>query len=83
MPEGDTVFRPARTLQRALAGRTVTRVESVFPQLTRTEGDRAVRGRVIDRVTARGTHLLIWFSGGLVLRTHMRMHGSWHVYRVW
>jgi endonuclease-8 len=21
------------------------------------------------------------FSGGLVLRTHMRMHGSWHIYR--
>lgn len=81
MPEGDTVFRTARTLQKALAGRTVTRFESVFPQLTRVDSHQAVRGRVIDRVTARGKHLLIWFSGDLVLRTHMRMHGSWHVYR--
>jgi len=32
-------------------------------------------------VEARGKHLLIWLSGDLVLRTHMRMHGSWHVYR--
>jgi endonuclease-8 len=36
---------------------------------------------VIDRVTARGKHVLIWFSGDLVLRTHLRMHGSWHLYR--
>jgi endonuclease-8 len=28
-----------------------------------------------------GKHLLMHFSGGLVLRTHMRMHGSWHIYR--
>jgi endonuclease-8 len=81
MPEGDTVFRTARTLNRALAGRTVTRFESVFARLTRVEADAGVRGRVVDRVTARGKHLLIWLSGDLVLRTHFRMHGSWHVYR--
>src|SRR5687767_10460511 len=81
MPEGDTIFRAARTLQRALAGRTVTRFESVFPRLTRVDDDAPIRGRTIDRVEARGKHLLIWFSGDLVLRTHMRMHGSWHIYR--
>jgi endonuclease-8 len=32
-------------------------------------------------VDARGKHLLIWFSGDLVLRTHMRMNGTWHIYR--
>jgi endonuclease-8 len=36
---------------------------------------------VIERVESRGKHLLMWLSGGLVLRTHMRMKGSWHVYR--
>jgi endonuclease-8 len=40
-----------------------------------------VRGRTVERVEARGKHLLIWFSGDLVLRTHMRMNGSWHIYR--
>ena len=35
MPEGDTIFRAARTLNRALAGHVVTRFESVFPHLTR------------------------------------------------
>lgn len=81
MPEGDSIFRAARTLQRALAGRTVTRFESVFPRLTRINDDRPLRGRTIERVEARGKHLLIWFSGDLVLRTHMRMNGSWHIYR--
>jgi endonuclease VIII len=81
VPEGDTIFRAARTLQRALAGRTVTRFESVFPALTRVDADTPLRGRTIERVEARGKHLLIWFSGALVLRTHMRMHGSWHIYR--
>jgi len=81
MPEGDTIFRAARTLHRALAGRTVTRFESVFPRLTRIDHDAPLRGRTVDSVEARGKHLLIHFSGNLVLRTHMRMHGSWHIYR--
>ena len=81
MPEGDTIFRAARTLHQALAGRTVTGFQSVFPRLTRIDEDLRVRGRVIDRVESRGKHLLIYFEGGLILRTHMRMHGSWHIYR--
>ena len=32
-------------------------------------------------VEAVGKHLHIGFSGGLVLATHMRMTGSWHLYR--
>jgi endonuclease-8 len=81
VPEGDTIFRAARTLDRALAGRTVTRFDSVFSKLARANDDLRMAGRTIERVDARGKHLLIWFSGDLVLRTHMRMHGSWHIYR--
>jgi endonuclease-8 len=81
MPEGDTIFRAARALNRALAGRTVTRFESVFPHLTRVDHDQPLRGRIVERVESRGKHLLMWLSGGLVLRTHMRMNGSWHLYR--
>jgi endonuclease-8 len=81
VPEGDSIFRAARGLERALAGRTVSRFESVFPRLTNRLEDRPVVGAIVDRVEARGKHLLIWFSNGLVLRTHMRMHGSWHIYR--
>ena len=77
MPEGDTIHRAARTLHAALAGRTITRFETVFPQLARIE----VTGRVMEKVDAAGKNLLMHFSGDLHLRTHMRMNGSWHIYR--
>lgn len=81
MPEGDTIHRAAAALQRALAGRTVVRFESVFPRLTRVDVDAPIAGRTIERVSALGKHLLMWFSGDIVLRTHMRMNGAWHLYR--
>jgi endonuclease-8 len=81
MPEGDTIFRAARTLHRALAGGVVTQFESVYPQLTRIDDDTAIVGRTVEAVESLGKHLLMRFSGDLVLRTHMRMSGSWHVYR--
>ena len=81
MPEGDTIFRAARTLHRALAGKPVVRFESVFPALTRVHDDTPLTGQTVESVSAAGKHLLMRFSGGLVLRTHMRMNGSWHIYR--
>jgi len=81
MPEGDAIFRTARTLHRALAGREVTRFESVLPALTRVHDQTPITGRTVDGVSAAGKHVLIRFSGDLVLRTHMRMNGSWHIYR--
>jgi endonuclease-8 len=81
MPEGDSIFRAARTLHRALAGSAVTRFESVFPALNRIDQDHPLAGRTIESVAARGKHLLMTFSGDLILRTHMKMSGSWHIYR--
>jgi endonuclease-8 len=81
MPEGDTILRAARAMDQALAGDVVTRFESVYPALTRVAEDRPLVGRTIAGVSARGKHLLMAFSGDLVLRTHMRMNGSWHLYR--
>lgn len=81
MPEGDTIYRAARTLNRALAGDVVQRFESVLPALTRVHEDAPITGRVVESVAASGKHVLMRFSGGLVLRTHMRMNGSWHIYR--
>ena len=80
MPEGDTIFRAAATIHRVLSGKEVTRFESVYPALTRVADDRPIVGRTIESVSARGKHLLIAFSGDLILRTHMRMNGSWHIY---
>ncbi len=80
MPEGDTIFRSAAAQQAALAGRTVTDVRTVVPQVRRLVPERLV-GQTIREVQARGKHLLHWFEpSGLALHSHMRMTGSWHLY---
>ena len=81
MPEGDTIFRAARTLQRAIGGQVVTGFESVLPKLTRVDFDSSVVGRTVEKVEAQGKWLLMHFSGDLILLTHMLMSGSWHIYR--
>jgi endonuclease-8 len=81
MAEGDTIFRAARTLHKALGGQKVTRFESVFPGVNRIADDHPIVGRTVDSVVSRGKHILLTFSGDLILHTHMRMNGSWHIYR--
>jgi endonuclease-8 len=81
VPEGDTIFRAAITLNRALAGQTVTRFETVLPHLQRVHDDVPVTGRRIESVTASGKWTAMRFSGDLILLTHMLMSGSWHIYR--
>jgi endonuclease-8 len=77
MPEGDTLFQTASRLRPELVGAELRRVEL-----------RGIRGmdrlRVGDRVTSvesRGKYLEIEVERGFVLRTHLRMTGSWHLYR--
>lgn len=76
MPEGDTIFMAAARLRGALVGRPITSfvAKTLRPQLD-------LKGRAVESVEARGKNLLIHFEGRLVLYTHMRMSGSWHVYR--
>jgi endonuclease-8 len=81
VPEGDTIFRAARTLNKALAGRQIKRFESAFPRLTRIHENNPITGRTIESVVARGKWIEMTLSGGLVLVTHMLMNGSWHIYR--
>ena len=81
MPEGDTIFRAAATLDRALKGRTVVRFQTGYAQLAAVDDQSPIAGRTVEGVEAQGKHLLMRFSGGLTLRTHMRMNGSWHIYR--
>lgn len=81
MPEGDTIYRAARTMQVALGGQLVTRFETALAPLARVDDQQPLAGRTIEQVRPEGKHLLIDFSGDLHLRTHMRMNGSWHLYR--
>jgi endonuclease VIII len=77
MPEGDTLFRTAAGLRPHLVGRVVTAVRARVP------GPRVERvvGATVTAVDAVGKNLLIRFGNGLELRTHLRMHGTWHRYR--
>lgn len=81
MPEGDTIYRAARALAKALEGKTVTGFETGLAPLARVNDDTPLVGRVIERVEPRGKWCLIYFSGDLILVTHMLMSGSWHLYR--
>lgn len=87
MPEGDTIYRTATVLQRVLQGKRVTGFETTVAQVAAAIARQPVVGRVIAEVVPRGKHLLIVLrdsdagpGADLVLHTHMRMTGSWHVY---
>lgn len=81
MPEGDMIYRSARTLNNALAGKIVTDFETTVARLVTVNDDTPLAGRAVERVQARGKWCLIYFAGDLILATHMRMSGSWHLYR--
>ncbi|MCD9624800.1 DNA-formamidopyrimidine glycosylase family protein [Rhabdothermincola salaria] len=76
MPEGDTIHRTAARLRPALEGRALVRMEA-----RRLPPPLPGPGTVVTSVGAEGKHLLIAFDDGWVLQTHMRMTGSWHLYR--
>jgi endonuclease-8 len=77
VPEGDTIFRAATTLRKWLLDQKVTKATTKVPGLQL----QRVVGTTVTEVTPKAKHLLIRFSNGLVLHTHMRMTGSWHLYR--
>lgn len=82
MPEGDTIYRAARALQRAIGGKLVTGFDTGLAPLARVNDDTPLAGRTVEKVEARGKWCLIHFSGDLILVTHMLMSGSWHLYRI-
>src|SRR5437588_2296753 len=85
MPEGDTLFRIAAGLRRALVGETVVEARARPGPLLRHVPDLSgLAGLCVRAVESRGKHLLITFGEGdqrRTLRTHLRMSGSWRLYR--
>lgn len=78
MPEGDTIHRVANRLRPVLVGRPVVRFEAPRAAGVVPPPDP---GTTVTGVEAVGKHLLVHFDGGTTLRTHLRMSGSWHLYR--
>ena len=77
MPEGDSVYRLARRLDRQLLGRTLTRCDFRTPRLATSD----LAGRRVEEHDTHGKHLLTRFSGDVTLHSHLRMDGEWSVTR--
>ena len=75
MPEGDSVWRAARRLDRGLAGHRLVRSDFRVPQHAGVD----LSGQRVVGTSTHGKHLLMRFDGGLTLHTHLRMDGSWTV----
>ncbi|MBM4378273.1 MAG: Fpg/Nei family DNA glycosylase [Deltaproteobacteria bacterium] len=79
MPEGDTLHRTARVVGAALEGGRILAAEVDGRRARFGTGD--LMGRTVLRVEARGKNLLLFLDDRQVLWSHLRMTGSWHVYR--
>jgi endonuclease-8 len=77
VPEGDTVLRAARLLDRSLSGRVLTRTDFRVPQHATAD----LSGATVTRTIARGKHILTRTDTGFTLHTHLKMEGAWQVYR--
>ncbi len=75
MPEGDAVWRAARQLHDALAGRVLVRTDFRVPRFATTD----LTGRAVTEALSRGKHLLIRVDGDISVHTHLRMDGSWRI----
>ncbi len=78
MPEGDAVWRTARSLHRALSGRVLSSSDFRVPQHATAD----LSGLEIVETVARGKHLLTRVGDDLTLHTHLKMEGSWQTGRV-
>jgi endonuclease-8 len=76
------VWRTARRLDAALAGRALTRADLQWPSLATAD----LTGRRVREVVSAGKHILIRLDPGrgepaLTLHSHLKMEGSWRVQR--
>jgi endonuclease-8 len=76
MPEGDTIHRAAGRINTALAGREIALAEAPNPRSPLHRRAAELRGRTLAEAEARGKHLLVHFSGDVVLHTHLGMNGK-------
>jgi endonuclease-8 len=82
VPEGDVVWRTARRLHRALAGRELLASDLRWPSLATVD----LSGRRVLEVASAGKHILTRVEAGgddppVTLHSHLRMEGSWYVER--
>jgi endonuclease-8 len=69
------VWRTARELHDALAGRVLTRSDFRVPRYATV----SLTGRTVSEAVSRGKHLLIRVDGDVTVHTHLKMEGSWRI----
>jgi len=80
VPEGDTVYRAARLLDRSLTGRELVATDFRVPQHATVD----LSGGTVLGTVSRGKHLLTRVDRGQeawTLHTHLKMEGAWRVLR--
>jgi endonuclease VIII len=77
MPEGDTVWRTARHLDKALTDAVLVETDFRVPTLATLD----LSGRTVVGTVARGKHLLTRIGSEHTVHTHLKMEGSWHLYK--
>ena len=77
MPEGDTVWRTALHLDKALTGAVLLETDFRVPAHATLD----LSGRTVEATLARGKHLLTRIGPDHSLHTHLKMEGSWHLYK--
>lgn len=75
MPEGDNVYRAARELSAALAGKTLTVCDVRVPSYATVD----LTGETVEEVLSRGKHLLMRV-GDVTIHSHLKMEGRWELY---
>jgi endonuclease-8 len=79
VPEGDRLYRYAALIRPVLEGRPILAARAHGPGPV-PQTNRIV-GAVCTAVRSQGKNLIISFDNGLALRGHLRMNGTWHVYK--
>jgi endonuclease VIII len=81
MPEGDTVHHAAARMREVLEGRVPEEIVMPHPRHRLERWAERLAGMAVRSVDVHGKHLFMRFDGGLTVHSHLRMTGSWGIYR--
>jgi endonuclease-8 len=79
MAEGDTIHRIALRIEAVLGDREIERASAPNPRSPLHKRTDELTGCTLERVEARGKHLLMSFSSGLAIHSHLGINGSFRV----
>ncbi len=81
MPEGDTIHAAARRISAVLLDCVPDAIETPQQRHAADRWPERLAGLAVRSVDAHGKHLFLRFEDELTLHSHLRMTGSWGVYR--